>query len=330
MNDILVSISCITYNHAAYISQCLDGFVSQKTNFKYEILIHDDCSTDGTDEIIKRYAEQYPDIIKPLFEEVNQYSQGKPIGTSVWNIPRAKGKYIAFCEGDDYWIDEYKLQKQVDYLEQHPEVGMCFTDFNRLYDRSGKMERDCLKNNPQMFPKQYTLEQWIEKAGYVGPMTWMVKKELWEAADEKSVQAVDGSFVLFTYFLAHSKVACLNDTTAVYRILENSASHDTNLAKLYKRIKGLHYLQLLLADKFLPTSEAQTLKERLNRYYYNATIKLIVAMYDQAEFSVACKYLRSAALIKLYALVLRSSLLKPLYKCAYVALSKSKAKFRPH
>lgn len=127
MNDLpLVSISCITYNHASYIKECIDGFLMQKTNFNFEILIHDDHSTDGTEEIIKEYAKQYPDIIKPLFEKENQYSLGKPTGSVVWNLPRAKGKYIAMCEGDDYWIDPYKLQKQVDFLESHPDYSLCF------------------------------------------------------------------------------------------------------------------------------------------------------------------------------------------------------------
>lgn len=99
--DVLVSISCITYNHLQYIRQCLDGFLMQKTNFSFEILIHDDCSTDGTSEVIKEYEAKYPDIIKPIYEDENQYQQGKPSGSSVWNFPRAKGKYIALCEGDD-------------------------------------------------------------------------------------------------------------------------------------------------------------------------------------------------------------------------------------
>lgn len=120
----LVSISCITYNHAPYIRQCLDGFMMQQTNFAFEVLIHDDASTDGTTEIIKEYEAKYPNIIKPLYEEENQWVKGRR-GSAVFNFPRAKGKYIALCEGDDYWTDPLKLQKQVDFLEANPEYVMC-------------------------------------------------------------------------------------------------------------------------------------------------------------------------------------------------------------
>ena len=97
----LVSVSCITYNHNNYIRECLDGFLSQKTTFLMKLIIHDDCSTDGTKEIIEEYAAKYPDIIFPMFQKDNQYSKGiKP--TWEFNFSRCRGKYIAMCEGDDY------------------------------------------------------------------------------------------------------------------------------------------------------------------------------------------------------------------------------------
>ncbi len=123
---IMVSISCVAYNHGPYIAQSLDGYLMQKTNFNFEILVYDDVSTDNTREIILDYARRYPDIIKPYFPEENQYSQGKYNVEGFFNYPRAKGKYTAMCDGDDYWTDENKLQLQVDYLEAHPECAMCF------------------------------------------------------------------------------------------------------------------------------------------------------------------------------------------------------------
>ena len=114
--DVMVSICCITYNHAPFIRQCLDGFIMQKTDFAFEVLIHDDASTDGTEEIIREYEARYPEIIKPLYEVENQWIKGRR-GSKVFNFPRAQGKYIALCEGDDYWTDPFKLQKQVDFGE---------------------------------------------------------------------------------------------------------------------------------------------------------------------------------------------------------------------
>jgi len=123
MENILVSIHCITYNHEEFIAEAIESFLMQKTDFKFEILIHDDASTDRTQEIIKEYELQYPTLIKPIYQLENQYSKGNSVNTI--NLNRAKGKYIAVCEGDDYWIDPYKLQKQVDYLENNPACRLC-------------------------------------------------------------------------------------------------------------------------------------------------------------------------------------------------------------
>lgn len=116
MEDIQVSIICLTYNHEKYIKRTLESFISQKTDFKYEVLIHDDASTDGTAEIIREYEKKYPNIIKPIYQKENQYSQKKPI-VKKYILPLIKGKYIAFCEGDDYWTRDDKLQRQFEILE---------------------------------------------------------------------------------------------------------------------------------------------------------------------------------------------------------------------
>ncbi len=121
----LVSISCITFNHGPYLRQALDSFLMQKTGFPFEIVIHDDCSTDDTIDIIREYTERYPDIMQPMYEEENQYSKGISNISGVFIFPRARGRYIAMCEGDDYWSDADKLQKQFDYMEEHPECALC-------------------------------------------------------------------------------------------------------------------------------------------------------------------------------------------------------------
>lgn len=121
---IKVSISCITFNHAPFIRKCLDGFLMQKVNFPIEILIHDDASIDGTQEIITEYKNLHPDIIHPTLQTENQYSKGIRGMNARFNFPRARGKYIALCEGDDYWTDPLKLQKQIDYLEMHDSIVM--------------------------------------------------------------------------------------------------------------------------------------------------------------------------------------------------------------
>jgi len=123
MKKVKVSVCCLAYNHQKYIRQTLEGFISQKTNFLYEVLINDDASTDETADIIKEYAVKYPDVIKPIFQTENQYSKGVVISNDIL-APMAKGDYIAFCEGDDYWSDPYKLQLQFDIMENNPDVVM--------------------------------------------------------------------------------------------------------------------------------------------------------------------------------------------------------------
>ncbi len=128
-----VSILCITYNHARFIRDALDGFVMQKTNFPFEVLIHDDASTDGTADIIREYATKYPDIIKPILQTENQWSRGVSI-SKVYQWPRIRGEYVAMNEGDDYWTDPYKLQRQVDFMDAHPDYSICFHPVRVVWD----------------------------------------------------------------------------------------------------------------------------------------------------------------------------------------------------
>ncbi len=118
-----VSVICNTYNHIRYIRDALEGFVTQRTSFPFEVLIHDDASTDGTADVIREYEARYPGLILPICQTQNQHSQGVKI--SSFQHPRVRGKYVAFCEGDDYWTDPEKLQKQYDLMEKHPEVDIC-------------------------------------------------------------------------------------------------------------------------------------------------------------------------------------------------------------
>lgn len=137
----VVSILCTAYNHEKYIRQTLDGFLAQQTDFPYEIIIHDDASTDATADIIREYADRYPKVFKPIYQSVNQYSQNVNIDREFLR-PLAAGKYIAYCEGDDYWTDPHKLQKQVDFLETHP--GFSATAHNCIFVNEKNEEIPCI------------------------------------------------------------------------------------------------------------------------------------------------------------------------------------------
>lgn len=154
-----VSVICLSYNHAKYIEDTLNSIIAQKTNFTFEIIIHDDCSVDGTTEIIKTYEEKYPNLIKPIYEKKNQYSQGRNVFIDI-SLPIAKGKYIAFCECDDYWMDDSKLQRQYDVMETHPEIDMCacgtsevWADKNIEIIESRPRQEDCILSTEEVIEK---------------------------------------------------------------------------------------------------------------------------------------------------------------------------------
>jgi len=142
--DATVIIWCITYNQKNYIKNALDGFLIQKTNFPIEVVVHDDASTDGTTEIVRDYVQKYPEIFTPMIETENQWKKGglKRI-IALMNEKHRRGKYIAFCEGDDYWTDENKLQRQVDFLDNHQDYSMCFHSAMKKYECKAKAWINC-------------------------------------------------------------------------------------------------------------------------------------------------------------------------------------------
>ena len=142
--ELTVIVWCLTYNQKEFIKDALDGFVMQKTTFPFEVVVHDDASTDGTTDIVMEYAEKYPDIIKPVVEKENQWQKGglKHI-IQIMNKNHRRGRYIAFCEGDDYWTDPHKLQKQVEFLETNQDYSMCFHSAKKKYETDTIAWIDC-------------------------------------------------------------------------------------------------------------------------------------------------------------------------------------------
>ena len=177
--SVMVSIICNTFNHEKYVADALESFVNQKTNFEYEILVYDDASTDSTQAIIRKYEEKYPHLIKPVYQTVNQYSQGLRPGHQ--NRQRASGKYVAMCEGDDYWIDPEKIQKQVDYMEQHPECTFCFSNGYVSYDNELKIDRPIVPWDANAILKEdsqdYNAGE-LELIGYIPTASFMYRRAL--------------------------------------------------------------------------------------------------------------------------------------------------------
>ena len=129
--DFLVSVICFTYNHENYIGEAIEGIVNQKTRFSFELIIQDDASSDRTADIIKEYEAKYPKMIRGIFQKTNQYSVLR--NRMIYKVLQsAKGKYLAFCEGDDFWTDTLKLQKQFDFMEENQDYGLIHTNYNKF------------------------------------------------------------------------------------------------------------------------------------------------------------------------------------------------------
>lgn len=215
-NEIKVSISCITYNHEKYIEQAIQSFLMQKTDFKYEILIHDDASTDSTADIIKKYQQEYPDIIKPVLQSENQYSRGVKHISYTYNFNRAKGKYIALCEGDDYWTDKYKLQKQVYYMESDSECTLCTHSVKRV---STESVNDIGLIRPSKVNRELDIREFILGGGmFIGTNSILFPKKIIDNLPTWFFDAHAGDYPLQIFLANHGKAYYMDETMSAYRV----------------------------------------------------------------------------------------------------------------
>ena len=220
----LVSVVCITYNHEPYIRDAIEGFLRQETDFPFEIIIHDDASTDKTADIVREYEARYPRLIKGIYQKENQHSKGKK--ASAIALLEARGKYIAYCEGDDFWIDPLKLQKQANFLEEHPDYGLVFTDTNRYYENTGHTIESYDKTLKRKIPTGDVLDMLLNgrnpyvtcssffRSCYIDEYVHIIQK----------LKARMGDKILWLIIAGKSKVGYIEDCTSVYRVRNNSAS----------------------------------------------------------------------------------------------------------
>lgn len=248
-NQPLVSICCLAFNHENFISQTIKGFLSQETNFPFEILINEDASTDNTAEIIQDYASKYPRIIKPLFQKTNQYKKGKRLNPE-FNFIRAVGKYIATCEGDDYWIDNKKLQKQIEFLEQNPDTGLSFTYARSLNTKTNRFNEK-LNGKPFVSFDELILENTIPT------LTAVFRKDIYNLY-EKEINPSKmlwkmGDYPTWLFISMRSKVHFIPEITGVYRILKESMSHSTDCSKTILFNHSVFEIRKFFIDKYSTT-----------------------------------------------------------------------------
>lgn len=224
----LVAIHCIAYNQAKYIREALDGFVMQKTDFPFVAIVHDDASTDGTDVIIREYAEKYPDIIKPIFETENQYRKpGGQLGKIMLRaIEETGAKYVAYCEGDDYWTDPLKLQKQADFLESHPDYSLVCCNKDDYIQSEQRLQ---INNNNEK--GTFDINRLIID-NLAQTCTTMIRRDLLQSYfNEIPSQLLSlsfGDYQLWLYMSAKGKCMKLEDCMSVYRVCSSGVTKFKN------------------------------------------------------------------------------------------------------
>ena len=268
----MVATQCMTYNHAPYIEDALRGFAMQETTFPVVYIVVDDASTDSEPEVLQKWVGENLEIEDGagVWEEM-PYGQlsvaplkGKPLSLFVilllnenhystrkskmpyiaeWN---ENAKYIAMCEGDDYWIDPYKLQKQVDFMEAHPEYGMCHTDFD-LSDGSRRKHYKEIYYDGNYYPGNIEHEK-----GGIGTLTVLFRKETFDKTPKYYLQEqfVAGDKPRWYELSKEAKIKYLPEVTACYRVLPTSASHSSSLEKMLQFREGLQHIRKYYANKY--------------------------------------------------------------------------------
>ena len=273
MPEPLVSVKMITYNHAPFIAQAIDGVLMQKTNFPFELVIGEDCSTDGTREIVFEYQKKYPDIIRIITSDNNVGGKKNSYRTR----KACRGKYIAFCEGDDYWHHPQKLQKQADYMEGHPECGLAFADFNVYLVKDKKCIPSVNYHEGFQMPMNLTIEQIICGRLIRATCTAVIRKELYNKIIEGDPYLHQGDNFLMgdTQIWAEmsviSKVTYIPETLATYNKLDESASRSNNPIKGWRFMKSSQDLRLYLIDKY---NLAEDIRNSIEAAWCNATLRL--------------------------------------------------------
>lgn len=269
-----VSIICTNYNKEAWIEEAIKGFLNQKCDFDYEIILVDDASSDHSPQIIERYANQYPDKIKAVFHQEN-------LGiTKTWLdiCQLAQGDYIARCDGDDYWIDVYKLQKQVDILERSTTSKWSCSDFNIISESGELRQKKAIENG--IIRKISSFEEMLAFRGMTMSSTWLVDRNLMlEVNDAISPDAVDDTFSLQLELFTRTELTFLPEATTVYRLHEGSDSHPASVEKLSERFEKLQETQEEYLEKYYSKIDFKV----LTRYLFseNTEREKIIARQQQ-------------------------------------------------
>jgi len=275
MEEPLVSVLMVTYNHARYIRKSIDGVLAQRTNFPYELVIGEDCSTDGTRQIVFDYQRRYPDTIRVITSERNVGGKKNVIRTR----RACRGKYIAFCEGDDYWHHPEKLQMQADFLENHPECGLVYSNYNVEDVRSKTLIRDFISYKEWVVQDKLTPMYFLDGKMSVTILTCtvMVRNELLKKVIEadpylyESGHFLMGDIQTWVEVSAIAETGYIPESLATYNVSEESATRSNNVLSELRFQASLSELTLYLSNKYNMSGDV---RERRLEQWCDASLRL--------------------------------------------------------
>ena len=259
----LVSICLFVYNQERFFRQAIESLLMQRTSFSYEIIVHDDASTDYTKALIEEYVLNFPHIIKPIFQEQNKYSLYGMSYLIKLVTSKANGEYIALCAGDDYWIDPQKIQKQVDFLDSNPDYGLVHTKAAKFSEDRGVFEGT---HGARVDSLEDLLTECSIAALTVCLRSSLVKQYFNEIKPEEHKTWTTEDFPMWVWFMKHSKFKFFEDYTAVYRSYLGSISHVEDDSKRLQFSEGVYDIVDYYLKKYNDVNKPEIIKAR---YYSN-------------------------------------------------------------
>lgn len=274
-----VSICLITYNHSSYLETCLENIVEQKINFEFEIILGEDHSTDDTARIVKKYADAYPKLIKAFIRPEN----AGPKTNFLHCFLQCKGEYIVFIEGDDYWTNQYKLQKQVDFLDQNPSASACFHNAEILFE-DGSNKPNQIINTPNQAKWTYTKDFFKEKeTWFMATASVMMRRKFVNPLPNWFVDCKSGDIPMYVILSEHGPIGYLAETMSIYRKnLGGQSFTDSNTSKAFLQNRIFMYSMI----------------NQYTKYQYNHLINSILAEYH--ELLIHCNEHKESFMKKIY------------------------------
>ena len=314
-----VVIWSLVYNHAPYLKDYFEGIVMQRTDFEFVVIVHDDASTDNSTNIIREYEKKYLDIIKPIYETENQYSKDIEILEKIMfnAINATQAEYVAICEGDDYWNDPLKLQKQIDFLDNHMVYGMCYTKVKRFYQKKSIFQSEWGGPNE-------TFDDLVIN-NTIPTLTSVFRKKIYnnyyQEIREQAHKWFMGDYPLWLYISIKSNIKYINEITGTYRVLLDSASHSESIHRIY----NFHKCSSQIAEYFIrqyPNQVSTDTREKFFLQKHNILLPLAIALGDKNEIKEAKEYISHRRSLKFWILSLSPIIIRPLlrFKHCYIVI----------